>query len=312
MTKINDSVSIPSALLEKGGQGKVLVDGHAINVRVRKGTSNDIAFLFHGAVARDQREIPFFQAFLPDSSSLTQISVFDDSLFHTLSTPIGWYQGHETLPLIELLPKMFAAFSEAFESQNPPIFVGGSSGGYAALFYSNLHKNSTAVVANPQTNLYTYSTKLGTGVEKCLQGCWTETDDVEALASKICLDLAVPYSRPGSNRVIYLQNGADRKHLHTQMGSIMSAVHHRRWPSMTVKVGFWGKLGHSNSIPYSYISKVVDLVSQYPEATSDELLQHSLLGSDIPTVTENSTKKPGKTKDGEVSKNDLINDFLLS
>lgn len=311
MTRINSSVSIPASVLTKGGQGIVRVDGHEINVKVRHGTSSDIVFLFHGAVGRDTREIPIFQAFLPSNSRLTQVSISDDSLFHSPDALVGFYLGNETLPLSHLLPKVIDAFCIALESKNPPLFVGGSSGGYAALYYSNLFENSTAIVANPQTSIETYRFQQKTGVDALLRWCWTRTESAEALADKICLDLSEPYSVYGKNRVVYLQNSADRKHLHTQMGRFVDAIHHKRWKNFTSKVGFWGKLGHSASIPYSYISGVVDLISQHPYSESDELLQ-------LPFFNQ-SSEKPVANKSGAapgldeelLRKNELINKSLL-
>jgi len=42
---------------------------------------------------------------------------------------------------------MTPAFSKALNSESP-LFVGGSLGGFAALYFSNFHKGSIAIVAN--------------------------------------------------------------------------------------------------------------------------------------------------------------------
>jgi len=76
----NLNVIIPEQLIAKGGIGKVTVGDFELDVSVKKGTTNRLAFLFHGAVDRAVRKLPFFQPFMPQNPELTQISIADTTL----------------------------------------------------------------------------------------------------------------------------------------------------------------------------------------------------------------------------------------
>lgn len=200
MNSASFPVSIPPSLLQEGGVGTIQVGEHEVAVNIRKGLTNRVAFLFHGAADRSKRKIPFFQAFLPETSELTQISIADTGLLCADDLAATWYLGHETLPLHQIIPALTQAISETLECPHP-IFVGGSSGGFAALLFSYLHPNSVAVVANPQTNLLTYKTKIDV-VNAFRERAWPSVATLGDLAEQLPMDLSKLYRKEGNNSIV--------------------------------------------------------------------------------------------------------------
>lgn len=267
-----------SALLKGDGEYNIKFKEIYIPVRYKRGNSKNIVFLFHGAINRTLRPTPFFQSFIPNLADAHQISIADPSLFRHDDVACCWYAGHEELPLQKLLPEFFSELSSLLGCERK-VYVGGSAGGFAALFYSHADPLSIAVVANPQTNLELYKSS---GVNNYMRSCWPSIARSPAFHKHINSDLGQLYSEKMENLVIYVQSTGDRNHFYTQFLPFLEAIKEKKPERFISEVGFWGKLGHSNSAPPTAYYPWVQAVLTAPTLLTDDILmaRHTIVNKE--------------------------------
>ena len=133
------------------------VFGHTLPVKFKHSQhSKQLLVIFHGAIDRTTRDVPFFPPFFPElGDGIAQISISDPTIMQYGTHGIGWYAGSAEFPLqkvlIEILGEVFIC-----GNYQRVVFVGSSSGGFASLFYSSFFSGSIAIAGCPQTNLYRY------------------------------------------------------------------------------------------------------------------------------------------------------------
>lgn len=120
-----------------------------VPVRYHQGQSDTLVIIFHGAVDREKRETPRYQSFIPNMGPHHQISIPDPTLELGSEIPMAWYLGGADMPLQSQLPKIISAIS-AVAGIKRRIYLGGSSGGFASLYYSWADPKSACVTINPQ------------------------------------------------------------------------------------------------------------------------------------------------------------------
>ncbi|WP_404416400.1 hypothetical protein LG277_03350 [Vreelandella aquamarina] len=211
---------------------------------------------------REVREYPFFSGIkLSQDLGFPLIAISDPSLKLSKNLNLAWYAGSKHKPYLQRSLSSFL-FKLSCKLTVPPLLVGGSGGGYAALSMKAINPslNANALVWNPQTSITNYYQRF-----------------VKAY-SKVCFDFD-PVSYPsdlkeyldrvgvshdisgtcfsGDGKVLYFQNLSDESHLKKHCNLVIERNHYKKIEKKTfdeyvfhggcIRVGDWSR-GHS-SIP---------------------------------------------------------------
>lgn len=120
-----------------------------------------VPVFFSGAVQnRETKSGPFFSGNnVSLSGGFPYISISDPSLELDQALGLAWYAGSEDQSLPGQLLTILAAFADA--SERELLLIGGSGGGYAALFYGQcLGSLASVLVWNAQTDILEYNEKF--------------------------------------------------------------------------------------------------------------------------------------------------------
>lgn len=241
-------MELTQLLNESDGENRIDIAAHGKSIPVkfrRSATSRHLLVKFHGAVDRKKRPPP---RFVPTIGSLgddvAQLSISDPLLLEPGGYAMTWYGGSETFPsqniLLELILKLIALAQ--FERV---VFFGTSAGGFASLFYAAHVPGSIAVVGVPQTNILRYYDAHTTAYRK---GCWPSLGSNQELTDVMCTNVCELYSKRRDNTVIYLQSAGDSFHTRTQFAPFLNTISRVEKSRFIAWSGFWGRLGHSDSI----------------------------------------------------------------
>lgn len=260
--------------LRDGSLVEVEVDGSVIPVRYKPGRGKDLIVLFHAAVNLDRLGAPRFQSFLPVDEA--QISIADPTLLSMQGVASGWYLGGEGEVLPEKIMRLVQAVSQCLCSTRR-IYIGGSSGGFAALLYGGLDRGSVAVAACPQTNLVTYQ---NSNVSKFVEQKYPTMRRLPPEA-----DLATFLPARWQSAAVLLVSSGDHNHLYQQVLPLVTALGFKQRNDLVLSVAFHGVLGHSGSVPPVVYMDWVRAVLQCPRFTADDVMQahHTIQGSRIPS-----------------------------
>lgn len=204
-----------------------------------------LVIVFQGAVKPGRPTADFDTSALAQQLDATVISIAEPSLVRSANLATSWYAGHEGFPAQRILVDSLHRIQRALDVTRP-IYVGGSSGGFAALYYSWHTPGSVAVAVNPQTSLERHLPKP---VREYRLSCWPALPADASLSDVIDQDLTVLYGEKVPNAVVYLQNSMDPFHLRNHLGPFLSSIRQADYATVVTEVGFWGKFGHSGSIP---------------------------------------------------------------
>lgn len=252
----------------------VEVDGSVIPVRYKPGRGKDLIILFHAALKPERLDTPWFQPFIP--IGVPQIAVADPTLLSMQGVASGWYLGGEGEGLPEKIMRLVQAVSQCLCATRR-IYIGGSSGGFAALLYAGLDVGSVAVAACPQTNLATYKNRnVGWFVEKKFPA-------TRALPREADLPSFLPAR--WKSAAVLLVSSSDHGHLYQQVLPLVTALGFERRNDLLLNVAYHGVLGHSGSVPPAIYLDWVRAVLQCPRFTADDVIQthHTIHCSRIPS-----------------------------
>jgi len=147
----------------------------------------------------------------------------------------GWYTLYQSV-LEDILRKL----SEPYEKL---IFIGGSAGGFAALYFSHFFKDSICLVANPQTNINRHIKRISV-VDTCLSEIHSH------IAATKQLNVCDLYRKGFDNKVIYLTSMGSPADVFDHATPLLEAVrgHPYVGKRLLMKIHFWGVKGHSGSV----------------------------------------------------------------
>ncbi len=153
--------------------------------------------------------------------------------------PACWYLGAKGQGLWAQLSEQIVKFAQSVGAKHR-IYVGGSSGGFAALLYAALDPGSTVVAYNSQTNLLEHIYPDAT--RNYFNAAWDGTE------GEAPLDLREVYKNTELGAIVYLQSPADFGHLHKQALPFLAALPQSYLEKLVVDFKFSGVHGHSGSI----------------------------------------------------------------
>lgn len=282
------------------GEGERLftfkLPGGDVPMRIRRvANCKELLIMFHGAMDRGKRQLPFFNNFVNELKSVTQLSIADPSMLIDKTHAASWYAGHEGLESQKILPEIFREIMELGHFKRI-VFLGGSAGGFASLFYSSFLPESIAIACAPQTII-----KYGQMLVKYRENCWPSLTNNEQLAERICLNLCEFYSAPKPNTIIYVQSAGDHGHNQRHLAPFLASVAKVKGQKIILNSGFWGTLGHSGSAPSIAFLPWVKAAFAAQSTEVDDILvtYHSLFSH------TGSVKKSDSTEHIEVGAEDL-------
>ena len=199
----------------KQGRLTLSVSNNFLDLNWFPNGSNNLLIFFSASVARTQKTVlPVFSgtgAIGKVNANILMIA--DPSLHLSDDLTLAWYSGNENNDLQGLLGNTLKIFSDYF-GKNRTILYGGSSGGFASIYYSTYIPGSLPVAVNPQTDISKYYKKFSV---KYLTTCFPDIlvdNDIEKgfLSTGIDYDV-IPRFTQSYNKLIYLQNESDDHHI---------------------------------------------------------------------------------------------------
>jgi hypothetical protein len=211
----------------------------------------------HGALQRATIRIPRFErlrTFL--RTGYSSIYFGDPSMSLTEKLSLSWFTGWHGMNAPHIIADYVQKAAHA-SGADTIVFVGSSGGGFACAQVSSYVPNSVAVVFNPQTVISAYrpNGSLAYGRNFILR-VMPELKPEAGLASLDSqTDWAAPmgdrgsmisrYSRPVSNRLLYVQNDQDHSHWTDHYLPFRSAVEGVANDDRIEYVIYTGPEGHS-------------------------------------------------------------------
>lgn len=289
----------------------VSYDDLNVPVYYKAGTGTDLIIYFHGAIQRNTPP-PRFQGIALNHTTPHHLSISDPTMLLTKELTAAWYQGTPDLDVPTLLTRMIAELKKQLGITRV-IYVGASSGGFAALDFGIRDPGSVAIVGNPQTNLKRHYEAASKAYYEEL---WKDTCSYEEFLEMERFNLSEKYSKRVYSTVIYIQSTADRFHYFNHYVPFVAALPPNRY--FIADVGFWGIMDHSGSTPFN------ETVNPWLEAvlmsegydTTDILMNKRQL--DLERVSAPAAPTDGRnifTKDpptADISMTKRIRDWQLS
>lgn len=250
------------------GVSAIALDGGELPVSVHLRESSSLVFTFTGAVNRDEgRALPQFGAMgLKNHVPASYIRLADPSLVRNDEMRLAWYAGHEGFELQKILPGLIGQMIESTGATRVA-FLGGSGGGFAALYYSWHIPGSVAVVVNPQTNLNLYHWGHR---RRYRQFCWPSLGNKAPLNDVIDSELGPIYASHRTNTVICMQIASDFFHLTHQFSPFVAALPVEYLDRLIVRVANWGVQGHRPPPPSIWVPWLAAALSA-PETTATSI-----------------------------------------
>jgi len=296
----NPAVKMSNFQIKLGNEGL-----HVQFMRCLQPTKN-IIIRFHGAIQRQVRTLPAFQANLSEMSNFAhQITICDPTMMSRDGYSLSWYAGHETFDCQSLLLEFFQKLTDALQIERT-IYLGSSGGGFASLFYSHHHKGSVAMVMVPQTNLQGHAKA---SLSDYLENCWPG-HTLEDVSNHICTDVGALYSEGFDNSIIYVQSAGDHYHLCNQMQPFLKSVYQSADDAgerFILCCGFWGKLGHGGVVPHkAYIPWLKAALSSPSIAADDILMTYSSIEPNSSTGVSTRATSKSDPDPIDIRKSDLL------
>ncbi len=216
------------------------IDNGELPVWVSLKDSPAVVFTFTGAANRNSPLPQFASTGLGKQLQASVIALADPSLVRHDELRLAWYAGHEGFELQKMLPSLIQQIIDTLGATRVA-FVGGSGGGFAALYYSSKVPGSVAVVLNPQTNLNHYHWRHR---KWCRDICWPGLGTSSLLDAAFTADLTPLYADHVENTVICIQIASDFFHLTRQVAPFLAALPDSFRNRLIVRVANWGVDGH--------------------------------------------------------------------
>ena len=182
--------------------------------------SETLVIFFNAAIGRtSQTVLPAFSGMSAVNTLNANILMLSDPvLYLSPNLSLGWFAGSKYIPLQIDLPKILLKFISCLDAKKVILF-GGSGGGFATMYYASFIKNSIAVVANPQTDIFAYDKG---SVERYMEAAWFSNNFPKG-KNGFESQVAARYFQ-GSYRLIYMQNINDTHHLNKHLRPFLDQI----------------------------------------------------------------------------------------
>jgi hypothetical protein len=300
----------------KEGRNHFSINGVEVAMNYKPSKNADCETLligFHGAVDRQKRSLPVFLPFLPSiGDHVHQLMISDPSLRMASDLKVSWFAGDQSFDAQKILADLFYKISHALGVRRV-IYFGTSAGGFAALYYSKMHKDSLAFVSNPQTAISKYYNAY---IKKYVTSCWPRSRVIYDVKN-ICIDLLEIYNLSKTdNHVVYIQNSTDHHHLYRHMAPFISSISSVDLIKKIVfDCSFTGKIGHSNNWEFLFpwlqaVCISTDWMANTIIENHYSMISKAIMPS-IKTNDRNVSSKKSTPEDSDLRLAALLRDCLL-
>lgn len=242
-----------------GGTFSFFENQSIIDIHLKARAGKPLVVFFNGAQNRSEKyRFPSFSGLrVTPLEKASLLCIGDPSLYMSNNIKMGWYAGSKFLNLQrEIIPTIVDKIRQCIGASSL-IFVGGSAGGTASLYYARCFPNAFCIASNPQTDILKYRKHhVNRYLRKCLgvRGIETAKNNPDVLGG-IVTNIMDYYSGMVNNYTIYLQNRDDKGHFDTHFSEFLSSLNidtpkefgsYQLSSSLLTHVGDWGK-GHKSA-----------------------------------------------------------------
>lgn len=243
-------------------------------ISARKGAP--LVICLNGSSPRSETaQPPFFSGFnvQPANIPVSIVAVSDPTIALTPDLKLAWYAGSSHADIQKILPSVFDRIIDYYEPSSV-IFMGGSGGGFASIYFASKIKDSIALVWNPQTDILSYNITHVREYAEAAFGFDSDTD-IALLADQTDTRLEFGGQKPIC-KIVYLQNGSDW-HVKAHMNAMLQrmGLPERAFPfagmvadNFFLYIGDWGQ-GHAVPPKHVLTALLEKLYTQPEQAFSD-------------------------------------------
>ena len=247
-----------------------------INIDIK---NQDVLFVFfNGASPRGgNMKLPVFSGLgvIPENANI--ICINDPTLYVNEELCLAWYSGSKWQNIQKILLKIILHIIQV-SGCHKSVFVGGSGGGFASLFYSRKVKNSMAIVWNAQTDIARYVPKFVSDYASYAFSSDRMDDSYDDLKLQINMSLLEEYDKGFDNAIFYMQNKSDwhlNEHClpfieslqHTDSGKVIKNL--KKY--LQLQIGDWGK-GHEPP-PKEVISSLLKIIKDNEHEKNEDIIK---------------------------------------
>lgn len=199
-----------------------------IDVLLRLKPGAPVVFSFHGNTPRNpDLKLPVFTGLnVTRDLDASFAALSDPTLYLDPELKLAWYAGSSGWDLQSILKRVLRKIATIAKADDL-IFLGGSGGGFASLYYAANFPGSLALVWNPQTDIGAYNPPHVTEYGRMAFGLADHASTVSALPTLTESVLARTFGGSLHNQIIYLQNNTDGHvitHMHPFLASLGTNV----------------------------------------------------------------------------------------
>lgn len=272
--------------------------GHDIPMWLARKTGSKVLYIsFHGAIDRTKRALPVFSPARPiTGNDANQLIIADPTMHVPGAFTLSWYAGSEGFNLQETLLDLIRRTVSHLNIEHI-VFMGGSGGGFASLYYSWHFPDSTCIAVSAQTNIEKY---YAGHVSKYAAACWPNLPGPSALPEVICSDVVSLYRESVPNNLILLYSSGDTFHVKNHLVPLLDALAAHKKPRFILQCDYWGVPDHPGSVPFPVAVKWLNIAVNHPGTSGPELLAawHTANEGEAPAQTvalaAPSAPAPGK------------------
>ena len=195
----------------KNGVHTIIHNGVPIDILLDLRHGAPLTFIFKGNTRRKaDTRLPVFVGFsIVSPVGNSRVSISDPGMYLDPTIGLAWYAGGKNLDIQSVLPRIIQKIVST-TAPSKVMMIGGSGGGYAAMYYSRYVAESLAVAWNPQNDFLDYEER---GVMAYVSKAFdvSNIDEAKAVVPRyVNNELSSFYRKTSaSNYVIYLQNIID-------------------------------------------------------------------------------------------------------
>ncbi len=252
-------------------------NGAPLDVRLhRYEPGAPLVICFHGAVRnRHSSTDLYFGSKLRLCVRTSVASIVDPALSAGRQAVTSWYAAHVDGESGQAVVQEAVEGLVSATASSRPIFVGGSAGGFASMYFATLFENSVAVAVNPQVDLVSYwARQSGGDLPEGVRDAWPNCSAASEVANLVSVKA---YENSGNNgTIVYVQNSRDVTHVAGQLAEFLHDW--RDLSRLVLDVQFFGTLGHSGSVPLAVYEAWVEAaaLAQTVDADAIAVSRHQL------------------------------------
>ena len=186
----------------------------------------------------------------------------DDRTIHNSKVSLGWGLGTKDRYYVEDYARISQKIAELLEIKDPNVtYYGSSGGGFISLMLATLHKNSCAVVNNPQAYVHRYSRNAVLKAYHLVFGEEVSFDEVNKRYADRLSSTALMKKCKHVPLLFFIQNRLSKSDMENHVNPFMQMLDKYNLDSSKINFLFYNdkKSGHS-PLPKDKTVEIVNLI----------------------------------------------------